>query len=297
MDNGSGAIERHHRQHRLPDGRRIGFADCGPPDGLPVFYFHGWPSSRLEGTLWEEACSQLKVRLVAPDRPGYGLSDPKPRRTIPDWAADVAGLADHLRLERFRVLGISGGGPYAAVCAAKLPKRVVRAALVCSVSPMDAPAITKGMVPLHRCLLAFGRRTPWLAEKLGLGLLRFFWGKGRQVMPERVRLRLPPPDQEALASDVLRLGLIAASTEAFRQGVHGALSDGLLYARAWGFPLAEITVPVLLWQGELDNIVPPSMGRYMAARISGSKARFYPADGHFSLAFTRTREILSSLLD
>ncbi len=297
MEIEQGSTARHHQQFRMADGRRLGFAEYGPPDGTPVFYFHGWPSSRLEARLAEAVCADLKLRLIAPDRPGYGLSDPKPGRRITDWAADVAALADHLRIAGFSLLGVSGGGPYAVACAAQMRGRAQRAGLVCSVAPLDAPAATKGMVPLHRWLLAFGRRAPWLAEKLGLGLLRFFWGKGHQVIPERVLLRLPQPDQHALASEPLRLGLIAASTEALRQGVGGAVIDGLLYTRPWGFSLAEVAVPVLLWQGELDNIVPPAMGHYLAERIPGCKARFCPADGHFSLAFTRTREIFSSLLD
>ncbi len=296
MDGTSLRAERLNQQHTLADGRRLGFAEFGAPAGTPVFYFHGWPSSRFEASLIDRVCAELHLRLIAPDRPGYGLSDAKRRRTLLDWPADVRQLADHLDLTRFAVLGVSGGGPYAAVCAARLPERVSRAVLVSSVAPLDRPDATQGMVPLNRWLLALGRWAPlWLAEALGAFALRLLWGKGHQVIPESIRSRLPPADQAALASDELRFGLIAASTEALRNGVHGAASDGLLYARPWGFSLAEVRVPMWLWHGEVDNVVPVSMGRYLARQIPDRQAMFFPEDGHFSLPFQRTREILDCL--
>ena len=105
---------------RLQDGRRLGYADLGDAGGTPVFYFHGFPSSRLEACMVEEHARRLGVRLLAVDRPGYGLSDDLPGRTIPDWPDDVVALADALGLERFAVVGSSGGGPYAIACAARI---------------------------------------------------------------------------------------------------------------------------------------------------------------------------------
>src|SRR5437899_8680089 len=101
--------ERLHQQIRLADGRQLGFAEYGDLRGRPLFYFHGWPSSRLEPRTGQNICAGLGVRMIAPDRPGYGLSDFKPRRTIPDWVSDVQELADHLDVKRFAVLGVSGG--------------------------------------------------------------------------------------------------------------------------------------------------------------------------------------------
>ncbi|MBC7801768.1 MAG: alpha/beta fold hydrolase, partial [Gemmatimonadaceae bacterium] len=116
---------------RLPDGRAIAVEEYGDPAGLPVLYFHGWPASRLEAGLIPE----LPVRLLAFDRPGYGRSSPQPGRTLLDWPRDVAEVADRLGLDRFHVVGLSGGAPYAVACAYAIPDRVRGMALVCPVPP------------------------------------------------------------------------------------------------------------------------------------------------------------------
>jgi pimeloyl-ACP methyl ester carboxylesterase len=122
------------------------------------------------------------------------------------------------------------------------------------------------------------------------------WGKGQQVIPEQIEKRLPPADKETLASKALRDSLIASSLEAFRHGARGPAADGLLYGRPWGFQLQDIRLPVHLWHGEADIVVPVNMGRYLARTIPACRAKFYPQDGHFSLPFTRMREILNPLL-
>ena len=240
-------------------------------------------------------CEELGFRLIAPDRPGFGLSDFQPRRRIPDFTADILELADHLNLARFAVLGVSGGGPYAAACAAGIPERLTAALLVCSVAPADAPNATKDMVAINRWLLRLAHRAPRLAQCVAGLCLWVIWRKGEQVIPRRIELRLPPADQRALASPELRKALTESSMEALRQGVRAAAVDGLLYGRPWGFSLQEIQAPVRLWHGERDVVVPPSMGHYLAATIPHCQARFYPEDGHFSLPFTRLPEILDTL--
>jgi pimeloyl-ACP methyl ester carboxylesterase len=289
---GSMETEKLNQQFKLADGRQIGFAEFGHLDGKPLLYFHGWPSSRLEPRTGQNICSGLGVRMIAADRPGYGLSDFKARTKITDWLSDLQQLIQHLGLKRFSVMGVSGGGPYAAACAATIPERVSAALLVSSVAPPDAPELTEGMVALHRYLLSFARRTPRLAQCVAGICMRLFWRKGQQVIPEQVETRLPPADQRALASAELRQALTASSMEALRKGVVGAVADGMLYARDWGFKLQDIRMPVHLWQGEKDVIVPPAMGHYLARTIPECRATFYPEDGHFSLAFERLEEIL-----
>jgi pimeloyl-ACP methyl ester carboxylesterase len=288
--------DKMNQQIRLPDGRRLGFAEYGSGEGKPVIYCHGWPSSRLEARAMGEVCREMKVRLIAPDRPGLGLSDFLPGRTIPSFCEDVLEVARQLDLQRFSVLGVSGGGPYAAACAARIPQRVSAALLVCSVAPSEAPEATKGMVAVNRLLLSMARHYPRLAQCVAGLCLRAIWRKGNQALPKQIENKLPPADRQALASQDLRDTLTSSSVEALRNGVRGAATDGLLYGRNWGFALKEIRVPVFLWHGERDIIVPPSMGHYLAGEIPGCQAQFLPEDGHFSLPFTRLREILGKAL-
>jgi len=279
----------------LRDGRTLGFAEYGVPNGRPLIYLHGWPGSRLEPYAMRQGCARLGLRMIAPDRPGLGLSDFKPGRTIADFAGDVSELADHLELKRFAVLGVSGGGPYAAACAAQIPQRLTSALLVCSVGPADVPEVTKNMVAIHRWLLAMARRFPRVTECIGGIFLRVIWRKGNQVLPRQVEMRLPPADRKALENTELRQALTDSSVEALRPGVRGAVKDGSLYGRPWGFALDTIRVPAFLWHGEADIIVPPAMGHYLAEHISNCQAQFYPEDGHFSLPYNRLDEILSKV--
>jgi pimeloyl-ACP methyl ester carboxylesterase len=244
----------------------------------------------------QHVCADMGVRLLAPDRPGFGLSDFQPRRTILDFTKDAAELADNFSLARFAVLGISGGGPYAAACAAAMPERLSATLLVCSVAPADAPDATKGMVATNRWLLSLARNSPRLAQCVGRVCLWVIWRKGQQVIPKQIESRLPPADQQALASVDLRNSLIASSIEALRKGTRAAATDGLLYGRPWGFHLRQIRARVYLWHGEKDVVVPATMGHYLAQIIPDCTAHFYPHDGHFSLPFTRLREILSSIV-
>jgi pimeloyl-ACP methyl ester carboxylesterase len=129
----------------LPDGRRLGVTDVGDPEGVPVLYFHGVPGSRLDFTSerYDEALRAAGVRFIAADRPGFGLSDPKPGRGHADWPADVSALADSLELDRFAVLGYSRGGHYALACAALIPDRLTAVGLLSAVASPDMPGFAR----------------------------------------------------------------------------------------------------------------------------------------------------------
>jgi pimeloyl-ACP methyl ester carboxylesterase len=281
----------------LRDGRRLGDAECGAPMGKPLLYCHGWPSSRLEALLLHRVSADLGLRVIAPDRPGYGLSDPCPGRALLEWPKDIRELADGLEMQRFAVLGLSGGGPFASACAFGLPGRVTRLLLVCSVAPVDSPGVLEKMVSINRGMLGMARRFPSLARAFAPLFLRVMWGRGHQPLPAAIERRLPRVDQQTLANPALRTGLTESAVEALRPGLQGAVDDGLSYARPWGFSLSQIQVSARLWHGGLDRIVPPEMGRALAAAIPGCCAVFLPGHGHFSLPFALAGEILKSAID
>lgn len=266
--------ERSHRVCRLAGGRKLGFAEGGDPEGVPVFYFHGFPGSRLEATL----LSSSGVRLIGVDRPGYGLSTPRPGRKLADWPKDIARLADHLGLARFGVVGVSGGAPYAASVAHGLPDRVNALALVCGLGPPEAP----GMM--------FGRAGRVGAALHYPGARVFMAALGRRIMlSDRALKRVREWRVRAAADMELRGGpLMAFMVESWREGLRrsslGMAADARIYGEPWHFQLKDIAVPTAIWHGRADTVVPMSIGEHYAALVPGAVAHFSETDGHFSMA-------------
>ncbi len=281
---------------RLPDRRRMGYAEFGNRSGPAVFHFHGLPGSRLEGQLLAEAAADLDIRLIAVDRPGMGLSDFLAERRIVDWPADVGTLADALDIDKFSVEGFSGGGPYAAACAVSLPDRVVACGLVSSAGPrgielggqgkaISASALRRIVDSTSRAWSGFasGCRDIASASRFVEGGLEHSFPGGPDVA-----LCRDPKIQAIFAMDFY---------EAFRQGVDGETRDDILLHIPWEFSPALISprVPVFLWHGELDANVPISVGRAVAKTILHCHATFYPNDGHISVPYYHATEILHTL--
>jgi pimeloyl-ACP methyl ester carboxylesterase len=273
----------------LRDGRRLGYAEWGDPSGQPLLYYHGWPSSQVEGRLADQAAKASGVRLIAPDRPGMGLSDFQPRRRMVDWPDDVAEAADALGLERFAVLGISGGGPYAAVCAWKLPHRLVGAGIVSGFGPLDVAGATAGMTRQNRLLFKMVGRLPVLPR-----LLMGITAVQATRRPDRVLDRASVAAVDRAAWQRVREVFKASLPETFRGGGRGPAWELRLYARPWGFRLQDIRMPVQLWHGEQDANAPVAMGRQLAAAIPDCRARFYPGEGHLHFV-DRLPEILRAV--
>jgi pimeloyl-ACP methyl ester carboxylesterase len=278
---------------RLKDGRLLGYAEYGDPDGKPLFYFHGSPGSRLEAHLIEGPARLRGIRVLGFDRPGFGRSDFKPGRRILGWPDDVVQAADALGVERFAVLGASAGGPHVAACALKIPQRLTAAAIVSGVGPFDAPRATQGMMRWLRLLMRLARVSPWAVRPV-MGLLSqvtrhlagpFIWLQSRWS---------PPSDRALLAQTDFRAFAVQNVAEPFRRDSRGAAWELTLLARPWGFRLQDITMEIHLWQGEADVMVPPSMGHYQAQTIPNCHARFYPGGGHL-LMVERIEEILGAL--
>jgi pimeloyl-ACP methyl ester carboxylesterase len=281
------------QQITLSDGRKLGFAEYGLPGAYPVFYFHGWPGSRLEPQATENREMPPAARIIAVDRPGYGLSDLQPKRTFSKWAGDVNELAARLHLKSFGVMGVSGGGPYALACAARLPEQVSVACVIAGMGPVDNPEALKGMVALNRWMLGLARTAPWLARTLvGFGLDRM--QHSDEFLSPYITSRLPPSDKAVLQKQGIKEALVRNWHEAFRNGTEGALVDGALFAHRWDFSLSEIKVPVRLWHGEADIIVPGAMTRQIAAGIADCRATFLPDEGHFSAPILYIRQVLET---
>ncbi len=276
----------------MQNGRRLGYAVYGHPGGTPVFYAHGFPGSRLEAAFCDDAASRLGLRIIAPDRPGYGLSDADPLRELEDWPNDLAALADHLGIERFALLGVSGGAPYALACAALLPRRVSAVAIVAGLGPTVARGATSDMLTFHRLFLKLFHHWPAIGALLytpfSLVLRRF-----PSAVFSLLASTVPPADRDALGDACYRGILTRSTREAFRCGRKGALRDLILYTRPWNFPLEEIIAPVGIWHGEDDVTVPVVMGRELSRSLPHACRCFLQGEGHFSLPLRHAETILS----
>jgi len=279
---------------RLADGSTVGFRVYGDPDGEPLFLLHGFPGSRLSGELLDGAAGRHGLRVVAPDRPGIGLSSPKPGRRLLDYPGDVGRLADALGIERFAVTGVSGGGPYALACAFALPERLSAASVVCGLGPPETPAATSGMALGERLSYEVGRRFPgfsgWFLERVAR------WARRNEAgFLRSVEATLPEADRRALARPEVRRNFVEDFLEAFRQGGREVGRDLELLTRPWGFRLADVRIRVHLHHGEVDRTVPVQAGRYLAQAIPDCAATFYPDDGHFSLIVDRADELVEGV--
>lgn len=260
----------------LPDGRQLGYAEAGDPDGEPLVLFHGFPSSRVFAAAFDEVAQNHGVRVLAPDRPGFGVSDPDPDRTLADWPDDVAALLDARGIDRAPVLGVSGGGPYALACAALLTDRVPRVAVACGVGPMGA--------------VGFGARLPFLLGRYvapGVAAYLRYEGLRARYSPEEYLA-----DRAGAAADVDaahwrgaagRMLLVAGIEARRHHGNRPLVRDLHLYASDWPFDPGTIETPVGLWYGRADRIVPVEMGRYLAEAIPTAESHFYPDQAHISV--------------
>ncbi|WP_157987614.1 alpha/beta fold hydrolase [Jiangella endophytica] len=239
----------------LGDSRVLAYSDIGDPDGVPVLSCLGTPHSRIPHPDDHEVALALGVRVIAPERPGFGLSDPLPGRAVVDWADDARQLLDALDLPAVAVLGSSGGGPYAVATAATLPDRVAGLALVASGVPSTAP-VHGDVVPLdEEGLVARGRQfEQWLRDDpdaffAAVGITRSDWW----------------------------LRMLA---EAFRQGHAAYVEDHLLNHSDWSPALGRVAAPTRIWHGELDDNIPLAAVTWMAQRIPGATVTVIPEAGH-----------------
>ncbi len=277
---------------RLPNGRDLAFAEFGEPDGVPVFAFHGTPGSRLQ-VAPPPSAPVTGYRLIAPDRPGYGHSSFDPTRRLTDWPGDVLAIADHLGVDRFGVIGISGGGPHALVCAHSIAPRLLGVACISGVGPLHDPAALEGMMPMNRWITRLSKRGGWLLRQL---MRVQFSAMKRQPgrLLDAMSRQLPPADQAILAEPEIRAMMVDDMRSNSSTMALAAAQDFALFATDWGFALRDIPAPVHFFQGSVDRNVPAQHAEMMAGMVPGAVVHRYPGEGHFLVA-KRLQEILDTV--
>jgi pimeloyl-ACP methyl ester carboxylesterase len=279
------------------DGRSLDVRVAGPEDGVLLVAHHGTPSTGRPFPPYVEAAAERGLRLVTYPRPGYAGSTRMPGRSVADCAADTARIADHLGADRFYVTGQSGGGPHALACAALLADRVISCATTAGVGPFGADgldflsgmaqenidelgAAVEGADALESFLLAE-------AAKLREATATDLW--------EALGGLVSPVDVQALTGAFAEHA-IAMLHESVSTGIWGWFDDDMAFVRPWGFDVASIAVPVTVWQGAQDRMVPFAHGRWLAANVAGAKARLLDDEGHLSLILGSFPAILDDLM-
>jgi pimeloyl-ACP methyl ester carboxylesterase len=275
------------RTLRLRDGSTLAWRTFGARRGRPLYFFHGFPSSGLLGSLVHEAAALADIAIIAPDRPGFGASTPQPGRTIAGWAEDVAELADHLDHDRFGVLGVSCGGPYALACAQLIPHRLSYVGTMAGIGPMNVPGIRKGQLPPLQALFALAKLHPVLATPILLADAWLFRRAPERALDAISKL-LTAPDRAMLAAHPDARARFAASfVDAYRQGIDAARREARLIARLDRRMLYGIRTTVHVYQGGRDRHVPADMGSYVAAALPAGRLHFFPDEGHLSILVNR----------
>jgi pimeloyl-ACP methyl ester carboxylesterase len=264
----------------LPDQRQLAYAEYGAPDGIPIIGCHGTPGSRLMMRMADSTAKAHGLRIIAPDRPGYGLSSKNRNAELMSWPEDIRVLVDKLRIDRFVTLGVSGGAPYALATAWAMPDRVRLAAVVSGLAPVDQDEVLDSLNPRRAAVM---RRTR--GGSLLLKVMLMLGGRGWRYAPSAMMHKIaslaPEAEQRVLADEGTRDAMLESFREAFRRGSDGVSADLNAFARPWGFALDEIRVPTLLWHGLADRIVPPGMGEYLKSRIPDCTATLVEEGGHY----------------
>ncbi len=283
----------------LPDGRTLEVVEEGDERGTLLIFHHGSPGAAVPFEPFDRAAAERGIRLVTLSRAGFGGSTRCPGRSVADAAADAAALADHLGAERFVTIGWSGGGPHALACAALLPERVTAAATIAGVAPYDAPGLewTAGMGESNRIEYPLAARDP---EEL-LRWMRPQVEALAVVEPDHIVSELRTRDLRAStrrrstarsASSWLRPSIGRSATGRGAGTTTTSPSFG-----PWGFELSSIGVPVSIWQGRQDLMVPFAHGEWLVEHVPTARPRLRPEHGHLSLAVGSIGEILDDLLE
>jgi pimeloyl-ACP methyl ester carboxylesterase len=277
----------------LPDGRKLSYAEFGDPDGHPVIHFHGNVSSRLEPLLLDdELISQSGLRLIAPDRPGMGQSDFQPNHGFSDYPKDIVFLADTLGLDKFSILGISGGGGYISACAAKIPNRLINAVIVSGAwYIMDSLA---DLPMLNRWIYTLARRFPLLYRGLLKLMLPFYKGDPAKVLAT-FKKQMSAADYAVLKPPHRIEAYCKSTIEAMYQGTKGSAWDVQLYLHPWDFKTEEIQIPLKFFHGEQDKTMPITLAKRYIDRLPTAQLFMYPNEGHISVVINQFETIVQAL--
>ena len=269
----------------------------GAPDGRPLVFHAGTPSPPVPWPSLDRAAEERGLLVVSPARPGYSGSTRNPGRSVADVVSDTTVLLDAIEADGFLTLGHSGGGPHALACAALLPDRCRAAVSLAGVVPYDAPGFDwqsgmgeENVAEFCAALQGESVLRPYLVEELK----NFAHITGDQVA-EALGGLITEVDRTALTGELAEV-MAASLRLAAADGLEGWLDDNLAFVAPWGFDISSISVPVAVWHGRQDKMVPFSHGEWLVEHIPSAEARLRDDEGHLSLVANRLGDILDGLV-
>jgi pimeloyl-ACP methyl ester carboxylesterase len=281
---------------RLPDGRRLDLRVSGSADGFPLVFHHGTPGAATPVRALERAAHERGLRLVTTSRPGYGDSSRQPGRAVVDVAADTAAVLAAIGTERCLIAGWSGGGPHALACGARLGAAAA-VLVIAGVAPYGAEGLDWMAGMGEENIVEFS------AAVRGEEELRTYLLQEREQLKDitaadvasSLETLLPDVDRAVLTGEFAE-DMAASFREAVRMGAEGWLDDDLAFASPWGFGLEEISVPVMIWQGSADLMVPFSHGQWLASHLPAASAHLQQGEGHLSVGLGALDRMLDELV-
>lgn len=280
---------------QLRDGRVLGYGEGGDPHGLPVLVFHGGAGSRIIPDLWDRQAKQIGVRMIRPERPGFGLSTFQPDRRIVDWPADVVQLVDALDLPQFAVTGVSGGCPYVLACARALPDRIVATGIVAGIGPLDREGALEGMPEPNRASFVGLVETGPSAVKRQVEMTLEQARDRRDEFVETLAASMPDVPGKEYDKKEMAEFLQRDVVEGLGRGTDGYCHEAWLYTQPWGFAPDEVTMHVELWYGDKDVNVPLHHGRYLEATLPNARLTVLHGQDH-SMCQNNFDEVFAALV-
>lgn len=276
--------------------RRLSFAEYGSPRGDALVWMHGTPGARRQIPLEARAYAETHgLRIVGIDRPGIGSSTPYLYPDIVDWAADLALLLDALAIDTARVVGLSGGGPYALAAGAALPDRVLGVGVLGGVAPTVGPdAADGGIIQLAvrlAPLLGLTRVPLGVALTQAIRLVRPLAGTGLDLYAAVQ----PPGDKNLLARPEFKAMFLDDLLNGSRFQTLAPLNDLVLFTRDWGFAPSDVSVPVRWWHGDDDHIVPFAHGEHVVARLPDARLSVIDGESHLG-GLGIAEEVISTVM-
>jgi pimeloyl-ACP methyl ester carboxylesterase len=282
---------------RGPGGRALEVAVSGPADGIPLLTHHGTPGAAVPYPPLVAAAAERGLRHVTYSRPGYARSHRHEGRSIASCAADVAAILDELAAEQCYTYGESGGGPHVLACAALLGDRVVKAATIAGIAPWGAEGLDwlAGMGEENQQEFAAIQEGPEALRAFLDQAQASLGGLSGDAIAASLGDLIGEADRAALTGEFAD-HLAVAITAAVSNGTDGWFDDDMAFVRAWGFDLDAISVPVTIWHGDDDRMVPSAHGEWLAIHVPGARAAHHHGEGHLSISEALRGEILDDLL-